>query len=204
MGQSTDQIRREIEESRASAATKIDELQSQVEGTAQGVKDTVTGTTEEVINQVKGSVDETVQSVRENLDVRQRIEQRPLLSLGVALVGGFVLGSITGKDDRGHSSYHTYSYQQPESNPGSGYRSHNQQGGSLANGIRSAVQSTGLEDTISSAAAAMIGSLTEQVKTRIDQNYPGFADRMKTAQSSSGGFAEKAREAQQQATEAKV
>ena len=201
MGQSTDQIRREIDQSRDSAATRIDELQSQVEGTAQDLRDTVTGTTEQVIDQVKGTVDDTVESVKENLDVRQQIEQRPLLSLGVAFVGGFVLGSITGKDDHDHSSsYRSYGYQQPESSPSPGYRPQSQQGGSLTQGIRTAVQKTGLEDTISSATAAMIGSVTEQMKTKLDQSFPGFAERMQTAQSSEGDFASKTRDAQEQVT----
>lgn len=111
MGQSTDQIRREIDESRDSAAARIDQLQSQVEGTAQDLRDNVQGTAEQVIDQVKGSVDDTVETVRENLDVRQHIEQRPLLSLGIALVGGFVLGSLTGNDKRHHSpQYVGYGY----------------------------------------------------------------------------------------------
>ena len=66
----------------------------------------------------------------------------------------------------------------------------------MASGIRTAVQKTGIEDTISNAAAALLGSVTDQLKNTLDQNFPGFADKMTNAQSSSGGFAEKSREAQ--------
>jgi len=58
------------------------------------------------------------------------------------------------------------------------------------------VQKTGIEDTISNAAAALLGSVTDQLKNTLDQNFPGFADKMSTAQDSSGDFAEKSREAQ--------
>jgi len=204
MGQSADQIRREIDQSREDAASKIDQLQSQVQGTVQEVRDSVQGTTEKVVEDLKGTVDETVQSVRQNLDLRHQIEQRPLLSLGVALVGGFLVGGMTGNGDQQHSSQHQ-SYQYPEAGQGGSYSGQNgsysgsSRGSStLSQGIRSAVQKTGLEDTISDAAAALIGSVTDQLKSTLNQNFPGFADKMNTAQSSNEDFTTKAKEAQGQ------
>jgi hypothetical protein len=55
-----------------------------------------------------------------------------------------------------------------------------------------------LEDTISDAAAALIGSVTDQLKSTLNQNFPGFADKMNTAQSSDEDFTTKAKEAQGQ------
>lgn len=198
MGQSTDQIRQEIDQNRDNAAQKIDQLQSQVQGTADQMRSNVQDTAEQMIDQVKGTVDDTVASVKENFDLKKQVEERPLVSLGVALVGGFLLGGLTGGGG-GHqggqyqgSGRHEGGYQYGEPRQ---YASH-QQSGALANGLRSAVQKTGLEDTISNAAAALLGTVTDQLKSTLDQNFPGFADKMGTAQKSSGDFSEKAREAQ--------
>jgi hypothetical protein len=70
----------------------------------------------------------------------------------------------------------------------------------MSSGFRSALQKTGLEDTISNAAAAMLGSVTDQLKETLDQNFPGFAGKMQTVQEKPGGFAAKAREAQSTTT----
>jgi ElaB/YqjD/DUF883 family membrane-anchored ribosome-binding protein len=196
MGQSADQIRREIDHSRGAAAEKIDVFQAQVQGTAQDVRDSVQGTTEKVIDDLKGTVDETVTSVKESMDLRHQIEQRPLMSLGIALVGGFLVGGMTGGGDK-HKP-RNYSYQQPSSNRTGGYSGSSSQPGAVTQGIRSAVQKTGLEDTISDAAVALIGSVTDQLKSTLDKNFPGFSDKMNTAQSSSGDFTAKAKEAQGQ------
>lgn len=69
----------------------------------------------------------------------------------------------------------------------------------LGSSLRSAAQKSGLEDTISNAGAALIGSLTEQVKDMVDQNFPGFSDKLNSAQQQSGSFSDKANRAQQEA-----
>jgi hypothetical protein len=198
MGQSADQIRREIDQSRGDAAAKIDQLQSQVQGTAQEVRDSVQGTTDKVVDDLKGTVDETVESVKQSLDLRHQIEQRPLLSLGLALVGGFVVGGMTGGGGGGQQQSQHRSYQYPDSGSTTGYAPTHREPGPMSQGIRSAVKQTGLEDTLSAAAAALIGSVTDQLKTTLNQNLPGFADKMETAQSSSADFGTKAKAAQGQ------
>jgi len=188
MGQSSDQIREEIDRSRDSAAGKIDQLQDQVRGTADEMRAQVQGTAQDVVDQVKGTVDHTIDSVKENMDLKQQIEQRPLLALGAALVGGFVLGGMMGGGGHQQSGQH---YQFSSGTPvGESTGS-----GSAMNTIRSAVQRSGLEETFSNAAAAFMGNLSDQLKGTLDQNFPGFADKMKTAQESSGSFADKARAA---------
>ena len=62
MGQSSDQIRQEIDQSRQGAAEKIDQLKEQVEGTATDMRGQVQETAEQMIDQVKGTVDETIES----------------------------------------------------------------------------------------------------------------------------------------------
>jgi hypothetical protein len=199
MGESTDQIRQEIDQNRQSAADKIDQLQSQVQGAADGLRTNVQESTEglvtgiqdaaeQVREQVSGAVDDTIQAVKQNVDVKQMIEERPLLALGAALVGGFVLGGLTRGGDNG----------QPQQYQGSGTSTHaaGGSGSHLGSGLRAAIQKSGIEDTLSSAAAAFVGSLGDQLKETLDRNMPGFADKMQSAQQTPGSFADKAREAQ--------
>ncbi|MDQ3655527.1 MAG: hypothetical protein M3457_10655 [Chloroflexota bacterium] len=200
MGQSTDQIRQEIDHNRDDAARKIDQLQSQVVGTADDMRSNVQDTAEQVIGQVKGTVDQTVESVKQNLDLRQQIEERPLMALGVALVGGFLLGGLTGGGGKQQGGGYQYSGNNNAQYGEQRQYSSQQQSGGLSQGLRSAVQKTGIEDTISNAAAALLGSVTDQLKNTLDQNFPGFVDKMSTAQHSSGDFAEKSREAQSSST----
>jgi ElaB/YqjD/DUF883 family membrane-anchored ribosome-binding protein len=189
MGQSSDQIRQEIDQNRNSAAEKIDQLKDQVQGTADNVRGQVQDTAEQVVDQVKGTVDQTVESVKQNvqnMDFKQQIEERPLVALGAALLGGFLLGGMMGgggQHGQGGSSRQEFSSGTPVGA--------SQSGGGVASGIRSAVQRSGLEDTISNAAAALMGSVTEQLKGTLDQSFPGFAGKMNTAQESGGSFSEK-------------
>jgi ElaB/YqjD/DUF883 family membrane-anchored ribosome-binding protein len=203
MGQSTDQIRQEIDQKRDDAAGKIDQLQTQVVDTADTMRSTVQDTAGQMRDQVKGTVEDTVETVRQNMDFRQQIEERPLMALGVALVGGFVLGGLTGGGGGHHSSggsHFTQSYQPPTT--GQYNPPQSSSGSTIGAGIRSALQKTGIEDTISNAAAAMLGSMTDQLKETLDRNFPGFADKMQTAQEKPGGFADKARETQSTTTTA--
>ena len=66
-------------------------------------------------------------------------------------------------------------------------------------GIRSAAQKSGLEDTVSNAAAAMMGSVTEQLKDMLDRSFPGFIEKLDTAQHQPGSLADKTRATQQDA-----
>jgi hypothetical protein len=142
--------------------------------------------------------------MKQSFDIKKQVEERPLMSLGVALVGGFLLGGMTGGGGGGNQQQGGYQYggyQGGQHEGGYQYGQPRQQsGGAMSNGIRSAVQKTGIEDTISNAAAALLGSVTDQLKGTLDQNFPGFADKMNTAQHSSGNFSEKAKEAQAEAS----
>jgi ElaB/YqjD/DUF883 family membrane-anchored ribosome-binding protein len=200
MGESTDQIRQEIDRKRDDAAGKIDQLQHQVQDTADQMRANVQDTTGQVIDQVKTGVDDTIESVKQNIDLRQQIEERPLLALGAALVGGFLLGGMTGgRNHHGGSSGFTQSYQ-PASGQHTAHHDGAHGGPAMGSSIRSAIQKTGIEDTISNAAAALLGSVTDQLKDTIDRNFPGFNEKMESVQHQPGGFADKAREAQSTTT----
>lgn len=192
MGQSADQIRQEIDQKRADASSKIDQLQQQVQGTTEQVRDQVQESVEQVVEQVKGTVDDTIQTVKNSVDFRQQIEERPLVALGVAILGGFLLGGMSGGGSNGGSSGHA---------PQQGYGSSNEYRSTSSHGsgsstVRTALQKSGLEDTISNAAAALMGSVTDQLKSTLDRNFPGFADKMQTAQNKPGSLADKTHETQ--------
>jgi len=182
MGQSSDQIREEIDARRGDAADKIDRLQDQVQATADDLRHQARNTMEDAREQVSDTVEDTIETVKENLDFRDQVEQRPLVSLGVALIGGFVLGGMLGgSDSRSHHG------------PGPGGQDH-RSGGGLGHTIEHAFKSSGLEETFSNAAAAMMGSLTDQVTRTIDRNMPGFSQKMEQAKHTSGSVMEKTRQ----------
>ncbi len=173
MGQSADQLRQEIEQKRSDAAQKIDDLEARVQDTAVQARE-----------HVKGAVEDTIQTAKESFDLRQQVEERPLVALGTAFVGGLLLGGITG----GGGGSQQASYGQ-----GGG------QGEGIGGTLRNAAQRSGLEDAIANATAALLGSVTEQVKSTLDQHFPGFAEKMNTAQQTPGGLTDKARATQSEA-----
>jgi len=188
MGESTAQVREEIDMNRRSAADKIDQIQSQLENTTEQLRTGVQDSAQQVRDQVKGTIDDTMETMKQNFDLRQQIEERPLVALGAALVGGFVLGGLMGGG--GHSQNGGNGHTQPTASQ-SGHH-----GSSAGHGVRSAIQKSGLEDTISNAASALIGSLTDQLRDTLDRNFPGFAEKMQTTQQTDGDFADKTRRAQ--------
>jgi ElaB/YqjD/DUF883 family membrane-anchored ribosome-binding protein len=194
MGQSSDQLRQEIDQHRHDAERKINDLQGTIEGTADDLKVQAQSTVEDVKHQVQDTVDETVRTVTENVDIEGFVRERPLVSLGAALIGGFVLGGMLDSSRGSSSSSRSYEY--------SGERSGMTGGGSSSGGsdisgtIRNVFKSSGLEDTVNNAAAAMMGSVTEQLKQTMDRNMPGFANKMDTAKHTDGTVMDKSRNVQ--------
>lgn len=183
MGQSADEIREEIDRNRADATQKIDQLERQMQGNVDYMRDQVEGTVEDVRDQVKDTVEDTVEAVK-NFDVQEQIQQRPLVSLGVAFVGGILLGGMTGGGGGSQQQHQQY------------YQGSSSQGGSMAGGLRSVAQRSGLEESFSNAGAALVGSVTDQLKQRVDQSFPGFSEKMDTAHQQSGDLADKTRATQ--------
>ncbi len=192
MGQSSDELRQEIDMRRHDAERKINDLQDTVQGTADDLKTQARDTVDEVREQVQGTVEDTVHKVTENVDLDRFIQERPLVSLGAALVGGFVLGGLLGDGEgSGGSRPRQYSgdHAGSTSHAGSG-------GGGLGHSVRKIIHDTGLEDTFNNAAAAMMGSVTEQLKQTMDRNMPGFATKMDEARHTDGSVMDKSRTVQ--------
>jgi ElaB/YqjD/DUF883 family membrane-anchored ribosome-binding protein len=197
MGQSSDQIRQEIDQTRSNAADKIDQLQHQVENTSAQIRDQVQGTTEQVQEtvqhvreQVQGAVEDslhTAQKAVENVDLQKQVQERPLIAVGAAFIGGILLGKMTSGNGNGHSSH----AQHQQHDAGGSQRS--QSSGGVSDGLRSAIHKSGIEDTISNAAAAMMGSVTDQLKSTLNQNFPGFVDKLQSAQKTEGSIIDKSK-----------
>lgn len=201
MGQSSDELRQEIDQRRHNAEQKINDLQGQVQGTAEDLRMQAQGTAAELQGQVQdtatelrgqvqGTVEDTIDTVKENVDFDQFVQERPLVSLGAALIGGFVLGGMLNNSGGGGSSQHRSGDGSYSSNDGSS------SGGGMSDTLRSAYKSSGLEETFNSAAAAMMGSVTDQLKQTMDKNMPGFAQRMHTAKQTEGSVMDKSRKVQ--------
>lgn len=203
MGKSSDELRQEIDMHRADAERKINNLQGQIQGTADDLKSQAQGTVEDlrhqvegtandVRDQVQGTVEDTIQTVKENVDFEKFVQERPLVSLGAALIGGFVLGGILDGSSGGGGSSHSSTSSGSGSYSGSSGTSHS----GISDSIRNVYKSSGLEDTVNNAAAAMMGSMTEQLKQTMDRNMPGFADKMDSAKRTEGSVMDKSREVQ--------
>jgi len=188
---------------RADAERKINNLQGQIQGTADDLKSQAQGTVEDlrhqvegtandVRDQVQGMVEDTIQTVKENVDFETFVQERPLVSLGAALIGGFVLGGILDGSSGGGGSSHSSTSSGSGSYSGSSGASHS----GISDSIRNIYKSSGLEDTVNNAAAAMMGSMTEQLKQTMDRNMPGFADKMDSAKRTEGSVMDKSREVQ--------
>lgn len=184
MGQSSDEIRHEINQHRNHAASKIDQLQSQVQGTTDDLRHQAEDAVDQVREQVKGTVDDTIETVKEHISIEEHIQERPLVALGAALIGGIVLGGMLGSGDKhqSHSSGDGASYSHQSSGSGGG----------LGHTVRQAMKNSGLEETFSNAAAAMMSSVTDQVKQTIDKNVPGFSQKMDSARNTPGSVKDKA------------
>jgi ElaB/YqjD/DUF883 family membrane-anchored ribosome-binding protein len=97
-------IRHQMEATRSSLATKIEDLESQVMRTVQTATDTVSSAVEgakDVVSSVSEGakdvvekVSETVESVKESLNVSHYVERYPWASLGVSVAAGFALAQL--------------------------------------------------------------------------------------------------------------
>lgn len=182
---------------RNDAGQKIDDLKDQLQGNADHMQHQAQETAEHMRSQVEGAVDHTVESIQ-GFDFNRQVQERPLMSLGAALLGGFVLGGMMGGNGQGHQG-HADRY--PSANDGANAGSQHH-GPGIGSQIRNAAKKSGLEDTIENAAAALMGSVTEQVKGTLNSKFPGYSDKMETAQHESGSFRDKSKATQQEAQQA--
>lgn len=62
------------------------------------IRDSMTDKMEQIESKVRGTVDNTVSTVKRTFDIRQQVDERPWVAMGVATAAGYVLGSVGGSD----------------------------------------------------------------------------------------------------------
>lgn len=167
MGQTSDELRHEIDQHRESASAKIDQLQQQVQGTADDLKSQAEDTVEQVKDTVQGTVDDAVDKIKE-IDIEGMIRERPLVALGVGLIGGMVAGGML-RGSGGSSSGHAHRTDS-SSHDGGGL---GESVSGLTDSIKDMFRNSGLEDAINNAAAAAMGSISSQITGVVERNFPG-------------------------------
>ena len=147
MSKSADEIRAEIERDREDAAERIDQLEERLQDTADDVRREARYTVDEVRDEAQDVVNNAVDSVKETLDIQHQVQERPLVAVAGAMVGGYLVGSMM--SDSGDS--------------GGGQSS----GPSMGERLQKTAKESGLLDTLQNFAAALVGSYAEEVKTMV-------------------------------------
>jgi hypothetical protein len=134
--------------------------------------------------------------VRSTFDLSHQIEERPLLSVGLAMLGGFIIGRMGGGGpaeaerppatySQGHftsgmgvytgPAWSGQSHQfQPEAS-GPGFVDHVKAG--VQESFRRGTQGGSLESVVTNISAALTALLVDKAKEMLDDNLPGFASR---------------------------
>jgi len=144
MGQTADQLRQEVDQARDAATQKIEDIEEKVANAAAQVK--------------------------EQFDWRHQVDDRPLMAVGAAFIGGMVLGGVTGGD---HHDHHR-DYSSPQSS-GVRYQSvqHPELHGGVTDAIRNAAKSSGFDDAIHHVADVALGTLGERIRHYADTMLSG-------------------------------
>lgn len=152
MGETADQLRQQVDQKREDASQKIDQIEQQVMNKAQDIETRVS---------------DTAQQVKAQMDWRHQVEERPLIAVGAALVGGILLGGIVGKGNH-----------QP-AGPQTGVQAH--QGGGVTDTVRKAARESGLDNAVENFANAAFGMIGERMREMTDRTFPGMLDKVQNA-----------------------
>ena len=163
MDKRSDDIRQDIESTRASLDEKIDLLQSKAT---------------ETVDQAKSAVTDTIDQAKQILDVQHQVSERPWVALGVALAAGYVLGNLGGDDsssgsDRSFSqSGVAYDYNQHAS----GSSTMNQTMDTLKSKSRDFLSQ--FDDEIDLLKVAAMTTLTDFIRQTVREAAPAIGDQV--------------------------
>jgi hypothetical protein len=148
-------------------------------------------------NELTRDVERLEAKVKSTLDLAHQIQERPLLSVGLAVLGGFVIGRLGGGGDKPTSEWRhqsalnvrPYSYggygamsasasppqASAESRPHDpGLIDHVKDG--LQESFRRGTQGSTVDGVLTNMTAALTAIMVSKAKELLDQNLPGFAD----------------------------
>ncbi|MBA2453898.1 MAG: YtxH domain-containing protein, partial [Chloroflexia bacterium] len=138
-----------------------------IEGKLKGASDQAHEKVQETKDQVQEKIEEVQQKVQDAADWRQQFDKRPMVGLGVAFGGGFLLAGLLGggskkKDDKSQSASYSYppQYQNPQ------YQSH---GGTE-------IGRQHMSSTMDNIKGALMGVAAAQAKSFLGQSVPSFDD----------------------------
>lgn len=140
----------------------------------------------EKIEKIEQQVTQSADSVKQSLDWRHQIDSRPLTALGTAFVGGIILGGMTGGGNGNSQQRHSSDGSNGHSSS-AGY----QQSAGLGGAIRRAAHTSGADEAVTSAVAAVLTTLSQRVKDAVEETYPGFLERYENSKSASGGVTDR-------------
>lgn len=192
MGETTDAIRSQIDEQRH----QLEENLEGIEGKLKGASDQAQEKVQETKDQVQEKVEQVQQKVKDATDWRQQFDQRPMVGLGVAFGGGFLLAGMLGgggskKDSK--SQNHSYGYQQPQYS----YQGYGQGGPSGGDVGRQHVSST-----FDNMKGALMGVAAAQAKSFFEKSVPGFDKEYRQVESETGSGSKQQSGSMQQSSSA--
>lgn len=184
MGQTADELRQEVDSKRDDASQKIEQLEQMVTGAADQVK-----------TQVSDAVDQAKAQVKQTFDWRHQVEEKPLVALGAAFIGGVVLGGVLGGDD-GHQEQRQYGagYYGAQSGDPNATRFQYQyqppayagQSAGVMGALRGAAKKAGLDQTIANMSDNLFSTISERIKQVADDAFPGMGAKMSNAMPGGG------------------
>jgi len=161
MGSTADDIREQVDANRSSAEDKINKIEQQVTGQAQALQEKVSGAGE----MIQEKVADTAQQVKEQFDWRKQVNDRPLVAVGAAMIGGMLLGKMTGSG--GGGGHHA-----PDvPHNGAGMMAG---GGMIAGALQNAMQKSGLSDQLETTMHDLFSTVTSRMK-EMTKDMPGMS-----------------------------
>lgn len=163
MDKRSDDIRQDIESTRASLDEKIDLLQSKAN---------------ETVDQAKSAVTDTIDQAKQMLDVQHQVSERPWVALGVALAAGYVIGNLGG-DDSSSGGERSFS----QSGEAYGYNQ-NISGSSTMNQTMDTLKSKSrdflsqFDDEIDLLKVAAMSTLTDFIRQTVREAVPALGDQV--------------------------
>jgi len=157
MGTTADDLRQQVDANRSSAEEKLNMLEQQVTDSAQMIQDKVTGSA----SMIQEKVADTAQQIKQSFDWRKQVDDRPLVAVGVAMVGGMLLGKMTsGGSGGGHHA--------PDIGRGAAG------GGMIAMAMQNAMQKSGLADTMETTMHDLFSTASTRLKD-LAKDMPGMS-----------------------------
>jgi len=132
-----------------------------VTGQAQALQEKVSGAGE----MIQEKVADTAQQVKEQFDWRKQVNDRPLVAVGAAMIGGMLLGKMTGSG--GGGGHHA-----PDvPHNGAGMMAG---GGMIAGALQNAMQKSGLSDQLETTMHDLFSTVTSRMK-EMTKDMPGMS-----------------------------